>query len=102
MSYNDALRMKGSLWEKKALLLCDSSCEGKNAFPRCSQQNFSYTSGPEGSLAHPAAREADQGTVSAVGGRLPIGKEGNGGSWKATNRGGASLSPSTEDNGRED
>lgn len=55
-----------------------------------------------GLLAHPAAREADQAAVSAVGGRLPIGKKGNGGSWKAANRGGTSLSPSTEDNGRED
>lgn len=55
-----------------------------------------------GLLAHPAAREADPAAVSAVGGRLLIGKKGNGGSWKATNRGGTSLSPSTEDNGRED
>lgn len=55
-----------------------------------------------GSLAHPAASEADQATVSAAVGRLPKGKKGNGGRWKATNRGGTSLSPSTEDIGRED
>lgn len=46
LSSNDGLRRKGSLWGKSSTL-CDSSCEGKHAFPMSSRQNFSYTSGPK-------------------------------------------------------
>ena len=46
LSSSDGLRRKGSLWGKSSTL-CDSSCEGKHAFPRSSRQNFSYTSGPK-------------------------------------------------------
>ena len=76
---------------------------GKTCFSQeFSAEFFLHFWAKMGSLAHPAASEADQTPVSAAVGRLPKGKKGNGGRWKATNRGGTSLSPSTEDIGRED